>query len=63
MFGKLGIAGVLGVLVMGVGVAVIASQNPIIAGGIALIVAGLGFVVYGLITNVLSRLGMGGGIP
>jgi hypothetical protein len=63
MFGKLGPVGVFGVLVLALGIAVIAWQNLVIAGGIALTVAGLGFVVYGLIRNLMSSLGMGGPMP
>ena len=59
MFGKLGIAGVVGVLVMLGGIAVVALENLVMAGGIALVIAGLGLVVYGLVKNLLSSLGMG----
>lgn len=62
MFGRLGPAGVLGVLVLLAGIAVIAWQNLVIAGGVALVIAGIGFVVYGLVTNLLSTLGLGGGV-
>jgi hypothetical protein len=59
MFGKLGIAGVVGVLVTLGGIAVVALENPVMAGGITLVIAGLGLVVYGLVKNLLSSLGMG----
>jgi len=59
MFNKLGLAGVLGFLVVLGGIAILAWQNLFIAGGIALVVAGLGLIVYGLVTNLLSALGMG----
>jgi hypothetical protein len=60
MLDTLGAAGLLGLVVLLAGVGVIASQNLVIAGGLALVVAGLGFVVYGLIRNVLSSMGLGG---
>lgn len=60
MFDKLGFAGVIGLLLMLGGVAAVASQSLIIAGGIALVVAGLGLVVFGLVKNLLASLGMGG---
>lgn len=62
MFGRLGVAGVFGVLVLFAGIAVIALQDLLIAGGVALVIAGIGFVVYGLVTNLLSALGLGGGM-
>jgi len=60
MFDKLGIPGVLGVLFMLGGIAVVAFENPILAGGLALVVAGLGLIVFGLVKNLLSSFGMGG---
>jgi len=60
MLNKLGIPGVLGVLLMTGGVGVVTWQNPIIGGGLALIIAGLGLVVYGMVTTLLSSMGMGG---
>lgn len=60
MFDKLGLAGVLGVVLMLGGVAVVALESLVVAGGLALLVAGLGLVVFGLVKNLLSSLGMGG---
>jgi hypothetical protein len=60
MFNKLGIAGVLGLLFVLAGVALVASENLLIGGGIALVIAGLGLVVFGMVRNLLSALGMGG---
>lgn len=60
MLDKLGVPGIFGVLVMLGGIALIAWENLIIAGGLALAIAGLGLVVYGLVTGLLSSLGMGG---
>lgn len=60
MLDKLGIAGVVGVLFMLGGVAVVAWQNLILAGGLALVIAGLGLVVFGLVKNLLASFGVGG---
>jgi hypothetical protein len=60
MFDKLGIPGVLGVLLMLGGIAVVALENIVLAGGLALVIAGLGLVVFGLVKNLLGALGMGG---
>lgn len=60
MLDKLGIAGIIGLLFMLGGIAVVAWENLLIAGGIALVLAGMGLVVYGLVTGLLSSLGMGG---
>ena len=61
MFERLGIGGVFGVLLLLAGIGVVASQNLVVAGGIALVIAGLGFVVYGIVRNLISALGMGMG--
>lgn len=60
MLDKLGVAGVVGLLLMLGGVAAVASQSLVIAGGIALVVAGLGLIVFGIVKNLLASLGMGG---
>jgi hypothetical protein len=60
MLDKLGIAGVVGVLFMLGGVAVVAWQNLVLAGGLALVIAGLGLVVFGLVKNLLASFGVGG---
>ncbi|ACV46836.1 MULTISPECIES: DUF7470 family protein [Halomicrobium] len=62
MFDKLGIAGLLGVVVMLGGIALVAWQAPIVAAGIAFVVAGLGLIVYGMVTNLMSAFGLGGGM-
>lgn len=60
MLDKLGVAGLVGLLLMLGGVVAVASQSLVIAGGIALVVAGLGLVVFGIVKNLLASLGMGG---
>ena len=60
MLGKLGIPGVLGVLFLIGGVALVTWESLVIGGGIALVIAGLGLIIYGMISTLLSSLGMGG---
>jgi hypothetical protein len=60
MLDKLGAAGLLGVLLMVGGVAVVAFESLLVAGGIALVIAGLGLLVFGLVKNLLASLGIGG---
>jgi hypothetical protein len=60
MLGKLGLAGILGVLVLLGGIVAIATENMVIAGGVAMVVAGLGFLVYGMITQLAKAMGMDG---
>lgn len=62
MLDKLGLAGVIGVVFLLGGIAVVALESLVIAGGIALVVAGLGLVVFGLVKNLLASFGMGGPI-
>lgn len=58
MFDRLGIGGVIGLLVLLAGVLLIAWQNLVIAAGVAFVLAGLGLVVYALVGGVLQQFGM-----
>lgn len=60
MFDKLGIAGILGALIMLGGIGLIAYHNLVAAAGVAFVIAGLGLVIYGMVTSLISSLGMGG---
>lgn len=60
MFGKLGLAGVVGVICCLVGIGVIAYVAPVVAGGFALVLVGLLLVARGLLSGVLSAFGMDG---
>jgi hypothetical protein len=60
MFTKLGISGVIGVLVVLGGLALIAFANPIVAGGLVLVLIGVGLIIRGLISSVMNAMGMGG---
>lgn len=62
MIDKLGVAGVAGVLVLLGGIVVVAWQNLFLAAGLAFVVAGLGLIVYGMVSNLLSAFGLGGGM-
>lgn len=60
MLDKLGVAGIVGFLVVLVGIGLLAYVNLLIAAGVALVIAGLGLVVYGLVSSLIGQLGMGG---
>ncbi|PSQ04925.1 hypothetical protein BRC92_03320 [Halobacteriales archaeon QS_4_69_31] len=60
MFDKLGVAGIAGAVVSLGGIGLLAWVDPLVAAGIAFVVAGLGLVVYGLVSNLLASMGMGG---
>lgn len=60
MLRKLGGLGLLGVLLLLAGIAVIASVNLYIAAGMGLIVVGIVLVVYGFVSGLLGSLGLGG---
>lgn len=60
MLNKLGIPGVLGILFLIGGVALVTWESLVIGGGLALVIAGLGLIIYGMISTLLSSLGMGG---
>lgn len=60
MFDKLGAKGIVGVLLLLAGIAVIAIQNLVIAAGIGLVVLGFVLTAWGLVSGLLSSFGMGG---
>jgi hypothetical protein len=55
---KLGVTGVLGVIMVLVGVGTVALENLIIAAGIAFVLAGVGLVAAGVIRSTLASFGM-----
>ncbi len=59
MLEKLGIVGVVGILVTVGGLGVIAYESPVIAAGLLLVLLGLGLGVFAIVKNTLSSLGMG----
>ena len=58
MFDKLGTKGVVGVVVLLAGLALVAWRAPVVAAGVALVVAGLGLVASGLAESVMRMFGM-----
>ncbi|MFP8955180.1 hypothetical protein ACLI4Y_00495 [Natrialbaceae archaeon A-CW3] len=50
--------GILGILFVGAGIALIGSQNIWIAVGIALMLAGVGLLIKSIVTGMLSSWGM-----
>ena len=60
MFDKLGVAGLLGLLLALGGIGLLATVDPFIAAGVAFVVAGIGLVAYGIVTNLLAAFGIGG---
>ncbi|WP_135824747.1 DUF7470 family protein [Halorussus ruber] len=60
MLDKLGTKGILGVLLLLAGIAVIAIQNLIIAAGIGLVVLGFVLTAWGLVSGLMASFGMGG---
>jgi hypothetical protein len=59
MFDKLGAKGLVGLLVLVAGVAVIALENVLIAAGIGLVVVGVVLVAWGLVSGLMESFGMG----
>ena len=59
MLGKLGLKGIVGLLALLGGIALIATADLRIAAGIALVLLGLGLVVWGLVSGLLESMGMG----
>ncbi len=60
MFDKLGAKGIVGLLALVAGIAVIAVQSLIIAAGIGLVVVGFVLTAWGLVSGLLANFGMGG---
>ena len=58
MLQNLGALGIVGLVFLIAGIALIAYANLLIAAGIALVVAGLGLVVKSLISGMLQSFGM-----
>ncbi|UPW01480.1 hypothetical protein M0R88_05085 [Halorussus gelatinilyticus] len=60
MLDKLGAKGIVGVLLLLGGIAVIALQNLIIAAGIGLVVLGFVLTAWGLVSGLMASFGLGG---
>ena len=57
MLDRLGTVGVVGLLLLLGGIALVAYADPIVAVGIALVIVGTGLVVKGLASNLLRQFG------
>jgi len=60
MLKRLGATGIVGLLAIIGGIALIAYDSLVIAGGIALVLAGIGLVVRALVSSLINSMGMGG---
>lgn len=60
MFDRLGAVGVLGIVLVVAGLALVAVESLLVAGGMALVLLGVGLAVKSLISGMLSAFGMGG---
>lgn len=60
MINRLGRGGIVGVVVVVIGLALVALADPMIAGGLGLVLVGMGFIVRGLLTSALDAMGMSG---
>jgi hypothetical protein len=58
MFERLGIGGVIGLVVLLGGILLIAWENLVIAAGLAFVLAGVGLLVRALVGNVMRQFGM-----
>jgi hypothetical protein len=63
MFDRLGALGVVGIVLAVAGLALVAVESLLVAGGLALVLAGLGLAAKSLVSGMLSAFGMGGGGP
>lgn len=57
MLGKLGTTGAVGVLLVLVGIALVAWQEPVVAVGLAFAFAGVALIAKGLVSNALRAFG------
>ncbi|WP_135536699.1 MULTISPECIES: hypothetical protein [Halostella] len=60
MIKKLGAVGIVGIVVVLAGLALVAWESQIIAAGLALMLLGFVLTVKALVSNLLSSFGMGG---
>ena len=60
MLRKIGVAGLIGLAAMAVGIVLVAAIEPVIAVGLALVVAGVGMLTYGMVSNFMKAMGLMG---
>lgn len=55
---RLGVTGIIGVVLVLVGIGTVAIENIVIASGIAFVLAGVGLVATGVIRSAMASFGM-----
>ncbi|MFB6171007.1 MAG: hypothetical protein ABEJ23_00630 [Haloarculaceae archaeon] len=60
MLQKLGVVGIVGLILLLAGLALVAYQSLIVAAGLAFVIAGVGLLAKGLLNAVVSSMGFGG---
>lgn len=60
MFDRLGVLGIVGLLLVLAGLGLVAVESPLIAAGLALVLLGIGLAVKSLLSGMLAAFGMGG---
>jgi hypothetical protein len=58
MLDKLGLSGILGLVVLAAGIAIVAIKAPIVALGLVLVLIGLGLVVRSLAKSLMGVFGL-----
>ena len=60
MFNRLGFVGVFGLVLAVCGIALIAIESLLVAGGLALVLLGIGLAIKSLLSGMLAAFGMDG---
>lgn len=60
MFDRLGLGGVLGLLLVLCGLVLVAVESLLVAGGLSLVLVGIGVVVKSVVSGMLAAFGMDG---
>lgn len=58
MLDKLGLSGILGVLLVVAGIAIVAWTAPVVAAGLTAVIVGVALVARGAIQSVMGMFGM-----
>lgn len=58
MLQRLGVTGIIGVVLVLIGIGTVAIENIIIASGMAFVLAGVGLVATGVIRSAMASFGM-----
>ena len=58
MLDKIGLSGVLGILLVVAGIAVVAWKAPVVAAGLTAVILGVALVARGAIQSVMGMFGM-----